>query len=100
MTTLEWMDEGYKEGGVAEGQFVIKEGKNPVPGNMWTIELVENPIPLVLFGPGGSGHKRNDRSLMLGRRFDAVSQFAVVAIDGPALGQPGRTPSPKQTPWK
>ena len=86
MATLEWIDEGFNEGGVAERQFVIKDGKNPVPGIMWTPELVENPIPLVLFGHGGSGHKRNDRSLMLGRRFAAVFQFAVVAIDGPAHG--------------
>ena len=53
---------------------------------MWTPELIDDPIPLVLFGHGGSGHKRNDRSLMMGRRFAAVSQFAVVAIDGPAHG--------------
>jgi len=86
VSTLEWKDEGHTEGGVAERQFVIKAGKNPVPGIMWTPELVANPIPLVLFGHGGSGHKRNDRSLMLGRRFAAVSQFAVVAIDGPAHG--------------
>ena len=86
MTTLEWIDEGFNEGGVAERQFVIKDGRSPVPGVMWTPELVEKPIPLVLFGHGGSGHKRNDRSLMLGRRFAGVSQFAVVAIDGPAHG--------------
>ena len=86
MTVLEWTNDGYNEGGVGERQFVIKDGKNPVPGIMWSPELVENPIPLVLFGHGGSGHKRNDRSLMLGRRFAAVYQFAVVAIDGPAHG--------------
>ncbi len=86
MTTFEWIDEGFTEGGVAERQFVIKDGKGPVPGIMWTPKLVDTPIPLVLFGHGGSGHKRNDRSLMLGRRLAGVSQFAVVAIDGPAHG--------------
>ena len=86
MTTLKWMNNGYNEGGVAEHEFLIKGAKNAVLGIMWTPELLENPTPLVLFGHGGSGHKRSDRSLMLGRRFDSVHQFAVVAIDGPVHG--------------
>ena len=32
MATLEWIDEGFNEGGVAERQFVIRDGKNPVTG--------------------------------------------------------------------
>ena len=86
MTTLEWLDDGKKEGGVAERQFVIKGGRGPVPGIMWSPEPAETPVPLVLFGHGGSGHKRNDRCLMLGRRLAGVSRLAVVAIDGPTHG--------------
>ncbi len=86
MTTIHWLDDGNKEGGVAERQFVIKGGKVPVPGIIWAPDPVEVPVPLVLFGHGGSGHKRNDRSLMLGRRLAGVSRFAVVAIDGPTHG--------------
>ncbi len=86
MTTIHWLDDGNKEGGVAERQFVIKGGKGPVPGIIWSPDPVEAPLPLVLFGHGGSGHKRNDRSLMLGRRLAGVSRFAVVAIDGPTHG--------------
>ena len=93
MATLEWNDEGFSEGGVKERQFVIKNDKKPVPGVMWTPDVMVEPIPLVLFGHGGSGHKRNDRSLMLGRRFAAVSQFAMVAIDGPAHGDRADTQS-------
>ena len=86
MTNFEWKDEGLCEGQIEERQFVIKGGKKPVPGIMWSPEVIENPLPLVLFGHGGSGHKRVARALMLGRRFASVSQFAMVAIDGPAHG--------------
>ena len=86
MTTFEWKDEGLCEGQIEERQFVIQGGKKPVPGIMWSPEVIEKPVPLVLFGHGGSGHKRVARSLMLGRRFASVSQFAMVAIDGPAHG--------------
>ncbi len=61
MTTLEWIDEGINEAGVQERQFVIKEGRSPIPGIMWTPQLVENPLPLVLFGHGGSGHALGSR---------------------------------------
>jgi dienelactone hydrolase len=40
----------------------------------------------VLIGHGGSGHKRADRQLLLGRRLAGVSQLAVAAIDGPFHG--------------
>ena len=86
MTTIHWLNDGKNEGGVAERQFVIKGGKGPVPGIIWAPDPVESPVPLVLFGHGGSGHKRNDRSLMLGRRLAGVSRYAVVAIDGPTHG--------------
>jgi len=86
MTTIHWLNDGKNEGGVAERQFVIKGSKGPVPGIIWAPDPVESPVPLVLFGHGGSGHKRNDRSLMLGRRLAGVSRYAVVAIDGPTHG--------------
>ncbi len=86
MTTFEWKGEGSNEGQIAERQFVISGGEKPVPGMIWTPEAAKGPLPLVLFGHGGSGHKRVARSLMLGRRLAGVSQFAMAAIDGPAHG--------------
>lgn len=86
MTTLEWQGENLCEGQIQERQFVVNGGKSPVPGILWAPEDIEKPVPLVLFGHGGSGHKRVARSLMLGRRFASVSQFAMAAIDGPAHG--------------
>ena len=86
MTTFEWKGEGSNEGQIAERQFVISGGEKPVPGIIWTPEAAKGPLPLVLFGHGGSGHKRVARSLMLGRRLAGVSQAAMAAIDGPAHG--------------
>ena len=86
MSTFEWKDEGSSEGQITERQFVIKGSRKPVPGIIWSPEDAKGPMPLVLFGHGGSGHKRVARSLMLGRRLAGVSQFAMAAIDGPAHG--------------
>ena len=86
MTSFEWKDDGTCEGQVQERQFVMEGRPKPVPGILWYPEEIERPVPLVLFGHGGSGHKRVARALMLGRRFAGVSQFAMACIDGPAHG--------------
>ena len=86
MSSLEWVGESVAEGQVAEREFVVRAGNGPVPGVVWMPEEAEKPLPLVLFGHGGSGHKRVSRAVMLGRRLAGVSQFAMVAIDGPAHG--------------
>ena len=62
MTTLEWQGESLCEGQIQERQFVVTRGESPVPGIMWAPEDIKNPIPLVMFGHGGSGHKRVARS--------------------------------------
>jgi dienelactone hydrolase len=86
MTSLRWLGEPLSEGGVTERRFDLERESGVVPGILWTPTEHEHPAPLVLMGHGGSGHKRSDRQLMLGRRLAAVSQIASVTIDGPYHG--------------
>jgi len=86
MTALQWIGEPLNEGGVTERRFDLQRESGSVPGILWTPAQHDRPLPLVLMGHGGSGHKRADRQLMLARRFAAVSQMAAAAIDGPFHG--------------
>jgi dienelactone hydrolase len=82
----QWIGEPVSEGGVLERRFDLKRESGVVPGILWTPAEYDRPLPVVLMGHGGSGHKRADRQLMLARRFAAVSRAAAVAIDGPFHG--------------
>jgi len=84
--TLQWVAEPLNEGGVSERHFTITRESGVIPGILWTPMEPVRPVPLVLIGHGGSGHKRADRQLMLGRHLASVSQLAVVTIDGPFHG--------------
>ncbi|MGH8057543.1 MAG: dienelactone hydrolase family protein [Candidatus Entotheonellia bacterium] len=86
MTALRWIGEPLSEGGVTERRFDLERESGTVPGILWTPAQHDRPVPLVLMGHGGTGHKRADRQLMLARRFAAVSQVAAAAIDGPFHG--------------
>jgi dienelactone hydrolase len=86
MDSLQWIGAPLHEGGVTERRFNLEREAGTVPGILWTPTEHDGPLPLVLMGHGGSGHKRADRQLMLGRRFAGVSQMAAVAIDGPFHG--------------
>jgi dienelactone hydrolase len=86
MAILRWIGEPLIEGGVTERRFDLERESGTVPGILWTPAEHDRPVPLVLMGHGGSGHKRSDRQLMLGRRLAAVSQTASVTIDGPYHG--------------
>jgi dienelactone hydrolase len=85
-TSLRWIGEPLSEGGVTERRFDLQRESGVVPGILWTPTEHDHPVPLVLVGHGGSGHKRSDRQLMLGRRLAAVSQIATATIDGPFHG--------------
>jgi dienelactone hydrolase len=86
MAMLRWIGESISEGGVTERRFDLEHESGTVPGILWTPTEHDCRVPLVLMGHGGSGHKRSDRQLMLGRRLATVSQMASVTIDGPYHG--------------
>lgn len=86
MVSLQWIGEPVHEGGVMERRFNLERASGIVPGILWTPAQHAQPLPLVLMGHGGSGHKRADRQLLLGRRLAGESQVAVAAIDGPFHG--------------
>jgi dienelactone hydrolase len=96
MTALQWQDAPISEGGVLERPFTIARESGDVPGILWTPMEHGKPLPLVLIGHGGSGHKRADRQLMLGRRFASVEQMAAVTIDGPFHGDRVSEPLDRQ----
>jgi dienelactone hydrolase len=85
-TSLRWIGEPLSEGGVTERRFDLQRESGVVPGILWAPTEHDHPVPLVLMGHGGSGHKRSDRQLMLGRRLATVSQIATATIDGPFHG--------------
>jgi dienelactone hydrolase len=86
MAALRWIDKPINEGGVTEYRFDLERETGIVPGILWSPTQQDRPVPLVMMGHGGSGHKRADRQLLLGRRFAGVAQIAAVAIDGPFHG--------------
>ena len=86
MTSLRWIGKPISEDGVTECRFDLEGETGSIPGILWTPAQQEQPVPLVLMGHGGSGHKRADRQLLLGRYFAGTLQIAAVAIDGPFHG--------------
>jgi dienelactone hydrolase len=81
---LEWRDQVTAER-VVERSFLLGHGSAAVPGVLWSPANLGDG-PAVLLGHGGSGHKRTDRHVRMGRWLASTAGLAVVAIDGPYHG--------------
>ena len=89
MKSLHWTQETACAEGTCEREFEVSRGAHTIPGVLWYPAEATGPRPLVLMGHGGSGHKRNDRMLMLARLFTTQYGWYAAAIDGPVHGNRG-----------
>jgi dienelactone hydrolase len=89
MTTMQWTQDVDHADGVVERGFKIAREGQMIPGVFWHPAMQSGPKPLVLMGHGGSGHKHNDRMIMLGRLFSQVYGWCAASIDGPVHGDRG-----------
>jgi dienelactone hydrolase len=87
--TMQWTGEVSCVGGAEERPFTIERDGSAIPGIFWQPETRSAATPLVLLGHGGSGHKRNERMLMLGQLFSGIYGWCAVSIDGPVHGDRG-----------
>jgi len=89
MATFRWTEDAVSTGGVSERGFAVERNGHSIPGVMWAPAELSRPQPLLLMGHGGSGHKRNERMVTLGRLFAADYGWCAAAIDGPVHGERG-----------
>ncbi len=90
MARLQWTYDKADIAGVQERGFVIQRDGQTIPGVSWRPAAISEQRPLILMGHGGTGHKRNERMVMLGRMFAAEYGWCAAAIDGPAHGARGQ----------
>lgn len=84
---LERIGEPTTAEGVSERRFDIARPSGRVPGVLWTPEGATEPVPLVLLGHGGSGHKRDESRLERAHAYVRMHGIAAAAIDGPFHGE-------------
>lgn len=82
---VEWLEE-ETSAGCTERSFMLRRSV-PVPGVLWSPSA--SPQATVLLFHGGSGHKRSERHLQMGRW---LASTWGLAIDGPYHGD--RVPAP------
>ena len=95
--SLTWEDDEHVHGGWVERAFSVQDARGSVPALFWRPAASGRLRPgLMLLGHGGSGHKRSDQIVGLGRWFAGRAGVAAVAIDGPYHGDrvPAAVPAP------
>lgn len=94
MSHVEWLGEETSAACI-ERSFLLRRLPGPVPGVLWSPDTTA-PHATVLLFHGGSGHKRSERHLRMGRWLASIAGLAVIAIDGPYHGD--RVPAPMPPP--
>jgi dienelactone hydrolase len=87
---VQWLGE-ETGAGCTERAFLLHRPPGPVPGVLWSPQDKTPPATVLLFH-GGSGHKRSERNVRMGRWLASAAGVAVIAIDGPYHGD--RVPAP------
>ncbi len=87
---VKWLGEEV-DSGCSERSFLLDRDPGPVPGVLWSPQATVPQATALLFH-GGSGHKRSDRHLRMGRWLAVEAGLAVIAIDGPYHGGRVRAP--------
>jgi dienelactone hydrolase len=81
-----WADRHRISPDTNQRTFLLRRPTGPVPGTIWTPVNHPGPIPLVLLGHGGSGHRHSERIVSMAAHFTTAG-YAAAAIDGPFHGE-------------
>lgn len=100
MAQIQWTEDAVSVAGVSERGFTVARHGAVIPGVLWQPAQAAGRQPLILMGHGGSGHKRNERLVMLGQLFAADYGWCAVAIDGPVHGDRGGLTDPTQPAYR
>ena len=76
-----------EDGGVRARRFELDNQGETVPGMLWTPAGAEGPRPKVLFGHGGSQHKKVANIVQLATQLVRECGYACVSIDAPGHGE-------------
>jgi dienelactone hydrolase len=73
--------------GIRARRFELGAGDGTVPGMLWTPEGATGPRPKVLFGHGGSQHKKARNLVALAEALVVDHGYACLSIDAPGHGE-------------
>lgn len=95
---MRWVEEAQSlgDGAAVRRGFELTHAARIVPGMAFRPSNTTAALPTVLMGHGGSGHKGNDRMLMLGELFAERFGWCAISIDGPVHGDRGPVTDPLQ----